>query len=147
MKAIFILIAAAAGIGSALQSGSNAGLQKSLTTPLWTVVFVCLTTTIAALAVAGLASAPFPTREQLGQAPWWAWLGGLFGLCFVLATVFASPKLGAGLFVALIVTFSTVTSLVLDNYGLMSFAVHETGLGRIVGGLLMIAGVACIAAF
>ena len=75
------------------------------------------------------------------------WLGGLFGLCFVLATVFASPKLGAGLFVALIVTFSTVTSLILDNYGLMSFDVHQAGVGRIVGGLLMIAGVACIAAF
>ena len=147
MKAILLLVAAAAGIGSALQSGSNASLQKSLSTPLWTVVLVCLTTTSAALIVAGVSGAPLPTRLQLGSAPWWAWLGGLFGLCFVLATVFASPKLGAGLFVALIVTFSTVTSLVLDNYGLMSFDVHQAGLGRIAGGLLMIAGVACIAAF
>lgn len=147
MKAIFLLIAAAAGIGSALQSGSNASLQKSLTTPLWTVVFVCLTTTTAALIVASLSGTPFPTRVQLGAAPWWAWLGGLFGLCFVLATVFASPKLGAGLFVALIVTFSAVTSLILDNYGLMSFDVHQAGIGRIAGGLLMIAGVALIAIF
>lgn len=147
MKAVFLLIAAAAGVGSALQSGSNASLQKSLTTPLWTVVFVCVITTVAALVVAGVTAAPFPNREQLGQAPWWAWLGGLFGLCFVLATVFASPKLGAGLFVALIVTFSTLTSLILDNYGLMSFDVHHAGIGRIIGGLLMIAGVACIAAF
>ncbi len=147
MKAIFLLIAAAAGIGSALQSGSNASLQKSLTTPLWTVVFVCLTTTTAALIVACVSGTPFPTRVQFGAAPWWAWLGGLFGLCFVLATVFASPKLGAGLFVALIVTFSAVTSLILDNYGLMSFDVHHAGIGRIAGGLLMIAGVALIAAF
>ncbi len=147
MKAVFILIAIAAGVGSALQSGSNAGLQKSLATPLWTIVFVSLITSAAALAIAGAMSAPLPSREQFGQVPWWAWLGGLFGLCFLTATVFASPKLGAGLFVALIVTSSTVTSLILDHYGLMSFDVHQAGVGRIVGGLLMIAGVACIAAF
>ena len=147
MNAVFILIAAAAGIGSALQSGSNASLQKSLAAPLWATVFVCMVTTVAALLVAGVATAPFPTRMQLAQPTWWAWLGGLFGLCFVLATVFASPKLGAGLFTALIVTASTVTSLVLDNYGLMSFDVHHAGIGRIIGGLLMVAGVACIAAF
>lgn len=145
MKAILLLIAAAAGIGSALQSGSNASLQKALTTPLWTVVLVCLTTTAAALIVAGAAGAPLPTRGQLGEAPWWAWLGGLFGLCFVLATVFASPKLGAGLFVALIVTSSCVTSLVLDHFGLMGFDVHAAGIGRIAGAMLMIAGVALIA--
>jgi transporter family-2 protein len=147
MKIIFILIAALSGVTSALQSGSNATLQKSLTTPLWTVVFVSVITASAALMVAGVASMPFPTREQFGQAPWWAWMGGVFGLTFVLATVFASPKLGAGLFVALIVTASTVTSLVLDHFGLMSFDVHVAGIGRIAGALLMIAGVACIAAF
>jgi len=101
----------------------------------------------AAFIVAGDAGAPLPTRVQLGHAPWWAWLGGLFGLSYVLATIFASPKLGAGLFVALIVTSSTVTSLLLDNYGLMSFQVHKAGIGRIVGGLLMAVGVACIAIF
>ena len=147
MKAVFLLIAVSAGIGSALQSGSNAALQKALATPLWAVVFVCLITASAALLVAGVAGAPLPTREHLAQTPWWAWLGGLFGLAFVFATVFASPKLGAGLFVALIVTASTVTSLALDNFGLMSFDVHKAGIGRIVGGLLMAAGVACIAAF
>lgn len=99
MKAIFILAAVASGIGSALQSGSNATLQKCLSSPLWTVVFVSTVTLMASLLVAGAAGTPFPSREVLGQAPWWAWLGGLFGLCFVLATVYASPKLGAGLFV------------------------------------------------
>ncbi len=147
MKAAFLLVAIAAGVGSALQSGSNATLQKVLSAPLWTVVLVSLITLTAALLVAGVAGAPLPARTQLVQAPWWAWLGGLFGLAFVLATVFASPQLGAGLFVALIVTASTMTSLILDNYGLMSFDVHKAGLGRMVGGLLMISGVACIAAF
>ena len=58
-----------------------------------------------------------------------------------------SPAIGAASFLGIIVTVGVAVSLVLDNYGLMSFDVHQAGIGRIVGGLLMIAGVACIAAF
>lgn len=147
MKAVLILIAVAAGVSSALQSGTNSALQKALASPLWTMAIICLTTATAALLVTAVAGGPLPNREHIAQAPLWAWLGGLLGLGFVLATIFAAPKLGAGLFVALIVTSSTLTSLVLDNYGLMSFDVHAAGVGRIVGALLMVAGVACIAAF
>lgn len=55
-------------------------------------------------------------------------------------------ELGAGLFVGLIVTSSTVTSLLLDHFGWLGFAVHPTGFGRIAGALLMVAGVSLIAA-
>lgn len=147
MKALLVLVAALAGVGSALESGSNATLRKALGAPLWTVALVSVVSVVAAVSVAAVAGGAPPTRMQLGQTPWWSWLGGLFGVVFLLATVFASPKLGAGLFVALIVTASTLMSLVLDNFGWMSFDVHRAGIGRIAGALLMIAGVGCIAAF
>jgi len=45
----------------------------------------------------------------MAQAPWWAWLGGVFGICFVMATVFAlSEARRRPVSVALIVTTSTV---------------------------------------
>jgi transporter family-2 protein len=145
MPILFILFAAIAGVTSALQSGSNNMLQKSLTAPLWTVSIVSAITLVASLLVALLAGERLPTAGTITHAPFGAWLGGVFGLCFVLATVYASPKLGAGLFVALIVTASTVTSLLLDHFGLMGFDIHRAGAARIVGGLLMIGGVALVA--
>jgi bacterial/archaeal transporter family-2 protein len=147
MAGLFALIAVLAGMTSALQSGSNQMLQKSMAAPLWTVAIVSAITLLASLPLPLLVGEKTPQGAVFAQTPWWAWLGGLFGLCFVLATVYASPKLGAGLFVGLIVTASTVTSLLLDHFGWMGFDVHQAGFGRIVGGLLMIAGVSLIAAF
>lgn len=147
MQIVFILFAIAAGMTSTLQSGSNNMLQKATAAPLWTVVIVSAITLAGSFVVALAAGERWPPSAAIVHAPWWAWAGGVFGLCFVMATVYASPKLGAGLFIALIVTASAVTSLLLDHFGLMGFAVREAHVGRIVGGLLMVAGVALIAAF
>jgi transporter family-2 protein len=144
---LFMLVAVAAGIASALQSGSNQMMQKVLAAPLWTVAIISAITLLASLVLPLVAGERVPSGAALTQVPWWAWIGGLFGLSFVLATVFVSSRLGAGLFVGLLVTASTVTSLLLDHYGWMGFDVHRAGIGRIAGGLLMIAGVALIGAF
>jgi transporter family-2 protein len=147
MNMLFMLFVAVAGVTSALQSGSNNTLQKGLDAPLWTIAIVSTITMVLALTVAVLGGERCPTSNAILDIPWWAWLGGLFGGIFVLATVYASPKLGAGLFVALIVTASTVTSLILDHFGLMRFEVHQAGIGRIAGALLMLAGVALVAVY
>ncbi len=147
MQLLFLAFAVIAGMTSTLQSGSNAMLQKGLHAPLWAAAIVSAITTLAALAVAVGVGERLPSLDEIARTPRLAWAGGLFGLCFVLATIYASPKLGAGLFIALIVTSSTVTSLLLDHFGLMGFAVREAHVGRILGGLLMIAGVALVAAF
>jgi transporter family-2 protein len=147
MPFLFALIAIAAGVSSTLQSGSNQMLQKSLSAPLWSVSIISAVTLLASLTFPLLAGERIPHPAMIAATPWWAWIGGLFGIGFVLATVYASPRLGAGLFIGLIVTTSTITSLVLDHFGWMGFDVHAAGAGRIVGALLMIAGVALIAAF
>ena len=147
MKIILVLIAVAAGLGSALESGSNSTLQKTLSAPLWSVALVAAVSIVSALALAALFGDPMPSGAQMMRAPWWAWLGGVFGVLFLFATVQVSPKLGAGVFVAVIVTSSTLMSLAMDNFGLMGFEVHKAGVGRIVGWLLMTAGVACVALF
>lgn len=147
MNIFFVAFAALAGVTSALQSGSNNTLQKGLGAPLWTIAIVSGTTLALSLIAAVVGRDRFPDVSAISSVPWWGWIGGAFGTFFVFATVYASPKLGAGLFIALIVTCSTVTSLVLDHFGLMSFDVHAADVGRIAGALLMIAGVALIASF
>ena len=147
MKILLILITIAAGVGSALESGSNSMLQKTLSSPLWSMALIAVVSVVAGLLLAAVFGGPLPSGKQITEVPWGAWPGGLFGLLFLFATVYVSPKLGAGLFVAVIVTSSTFMSLAMDNFGLMGFEVHKAGIGRIIGGLLMAAGVACVAAF
>lgn len=147
MQPLLILFTVAAGMCSALQSGSNNTLQKSLSAPFWTVAIVSTITCVVSLVLSFASGERWPAGQAVANVPWWGWIGGLFGVVFVLATVFASPKLGAGLFVALIVTASTVTSLALDHFGLMGFEVQQASLGRIAGGVLMVVGVVFIALF
>jgi transporter family-2 protein len=147
MYLLFVLFAAGAGITSALQSGTNNALQKALGTQLWTVSIVSVVTLAVSLVLSLASGERLPSGQAVAQTPWWAWTGGVLGIVFVLATVYASPKLGAGLFVALIVTASTVAALVLDHFGWMGFEVHQAGIGRMAGAVLMIGGVALIAKF
>ncbi|MFV0625552.1 DMT family transporter [Sphingomonas sp. ac-8] len=147
MYLLFLLFAVAAGVTSALQSGTNNALQKALGTQLWTVSIVSLVTLTVSLLLSLATGERLPNGAAVAQAPWWAWTGGVLGIVFVLATVYASPRLGAGLFVALIVTASTVAALVLDHFGWMGFEIHQAGIARIAGAALMITGVALIAIF
>ena len=147
MQFLYVLFALMAGIGSTLQSGANMTLAKDLGLSCWAIVFVSLVVLIVSLTIATVGPERFPNMAALSQPPWWAWTGGLCGCLFIFVTVFVSSKLGAGMFIALTVTASTVLSLMLDNYGWMGFAVHPARIGRIIGGLLMIAGVALISLF
>ena len=45
------------------------------------------------------------------------------------------------------ITAGVVGSIILDHHGLVGFARHRAGRWRILGGALMVAGVALVAAF
>ncbi|MGE8130928.1 DMT family transporter [Methylobacterium sp. NPDC080182] len=137
-----------AGVANAIQPGLNATLSKSLGLPVTAGLITLLVSTVALL-LGGLAIGKLevPTGQQLTQVPWWAWLGGLFSVLLILAQLYASPAIGAASFLGIIVTVGVAASLVLDNYGWVGFPVHPASLWRILGAVLMVAGVALVALF
>lgn len=76
--------------------------------------------------------------------PWWAWIGGVLGACYVLAVIFLAQKLGAAVFTGLSVTAAIVTSVALDHFVWVGFEQQTAGLGRIVGCALMIGGLVLV---
>ncbi|AYO81825.1 DMT family transporter [Methylobacterium brachiatum] len=137
-----------AGLANAIQPGQNATLSKSLGLPITAALLTLLVST-AALLVGGLAlgKLEMPSGQQLVQVPWWAWLGGFLSVLLILAQLYASPSIGAASFLGIIVTVGVGASIVLDNYGWVGFAVHPASLWRILGAVLMTAGVALVALF
>jgi transporter family-2 protein len=137
-----------AGVASAIEPGQNAGLAKSLARPLLAGV-ISLVISIATIAAIMLVSGQFalPTLGHLAEVPWWAWLGGVMSAGLTLAQLYLSQKIGAATFLGLIVTAGVVTSILLDHFGLVGFKVHVASLWRILGGALMIGGVALVARF
>ena len=135
------------GILNTVQSGSNATLSKSLGQPIAAAVIVSTVTATTFLLIALVMGIRIPKEALLGAVPWWAWLGGLMGSFYILASILLAEKLGAAVFIGCTVTAGLVTSVVMDHFGLVGFKEHAASLGRIGGVVLMIGGLALINLF
>ncbi len=136
-----------AGIANAIQPGQNGALARGLSQPL-TAGLVVGVGTLLTILTAGLASGrlALPTYEEATRIPWWAWFGGVLGGGIVATQLLVAQRVGAAAFTGLLVTAGVLTSIALDHFGWVGFERHAASLPRIVGGLLMIGGVALIAA-
>lgn len=139
----FVLLA---GVANAVQAGQNGALSKGLDESL-TAGLIVVAGTATSILVVGLLSGKlaWPTAAQAVAMPWWAWLGGILGGCIILAQFLVARQIGAAPFLGLLVTAGVVTSIILDNFGWVGFEQHPASVWRILGGLLMIAGVALVA--
>jgi len=141
-------LALLAGIANAVQGGTNATLAKALGQPFAAGLVVALGTG-STLLLTGLALGRFqwPGLVQAAQVPVWAWFGGCLGALVIVSQFFAAQAIGAAPFLGLLVTAGVATSIVLDHFGWIGFAVHAASPWRIVGGLLMVVGVTLVALF
>ena len=137
-------------LGGALQTcgaAMNGQLNKHLINPwLASAVSFALITIFFAGAFL-IMPHPVPTRADLASLPWWAVVGGLVGAVQVYAGLTLVNKVGAGPFMAFTVTAALITSLAVDHFGWFRMDPHPVNMGRMVGGLLLVAGVALIARF
>ncbi|MEE7451266.1 hypothetical protein MRF4_27740 [Methylobacterium radiotolerans] len=141
-------LALLAGVANAIEPGQNATLAKVTGQPMLAGLF-CFGLAIACFLVAMIVArlrgrAP---AEAATHVPWWAWPGGILGAAVVLAQLYISEKVGAAPFLGCVITAGVVGSIILDHYGLVGFERHRAGRWRILGGALMIAGVALVAVF
>lgn len=141
---VFVLTAVLVGLLLPVQAGVNAELRVTLGHPLTTAFVSFLVGTVALGILMVLAGAAVPNPRAMAQAPLYQWSGGLLGAIYIAAAVVLAPRLGAATLIASVVTGQMIASLVLDHFGLVGFAEHPIGPGRIVGALLVVAGVVLI---
>jgi transporter family-2 protein len=125
----------------------NGALRGALTNP-WLASLVSFLPIVAFLAVVVLCQPrPMPTAEGVAAMPWWAPLGGLVGAFAVVAGLLFVNQVGAGTLAGLTITANILMSLVIDKYGWFGMEVHPLGVGRVIGAVLMVAGIALISKF
>ena len=141
------LIALLAGSANPFQSGTNAQLNKQLGQPLWAGVVVYATGLTALLLMLVFIRQPLPSIGQAATVKSWAWFGGVISIASTMAGLVLAQKMGSGVFTGLTLTASLVTSVALDQLGIIGFKQHTASPARLVGCALMIAGVWMITRF
>ncbi len=137
-------------IAGALQAWGppmNGALRSALVNP-WLASIVSFLPIVFFLAVLWFCiPRPLPTADGVNSMPWWAPLGGLAGAFAVIAGLLFVNKVGAAVFGGLTITANILMSLAVDQFGMFGMEQHGLNLGRIVGGALMVAGIALISIF
>ena len=144
---VYLLCALIAGAFLPVQAGVNAQLTRWVGHPAAAALVSFAVGTMALLAYCLLLRTEVPGWGALSESPWWVWIGGLFGAVFVAAAAALAPKLGAATFTAVTVASQMIVSMLLDHYGLIGFPVRPVSGWRILGALLLVAGVALIRRF
>ncbi|WP_394276387.1 DMT family transporter, partial [Luteococcus sp.] len=135
-----------AGMMSAAQTSINGRLGVLVDSPRASaLVSFCIGTLALVLLNLALSSRPkleVPAGER--GNPWWMWTGGLLGALYVAVNATLAPTIGTGMTIVLSLLGMTLASVVVDRFGLLHNPPRPVGPIRLVGLLVLVAGVAMI---
>jgi bacterial/archaeal transporter family-2 protein len=143
-RGVAVLLAAGAGGLVGMQAPINSRLGRSIGgLQAASVSFVI--GTIALLAVSAIfAKDGLPSLGRIGQAPWWALLGGLLGAIYVTVAIVTVRTLGASGLTAAVIAGQLAISVLIDRFGLLGIARQPIAASRIVGLVLLVVGVTLV---
>ena len=144
MQIGIILLLMLGGIGLTLQAAVNARLREAVGAPVLSALISFL---VGAVPLGILSAAGAFGRGRLPDRsanPWWIWIGGLFGAFYVTLAVIGVPRVGAAVVISCAVGGQMAAALLLDAFGWLGVPRTPLSAWRILGGVLVVAGVLLI---
>ena len=143
---MLLLIALAVGGLIPIQTAANSRLRLSVGNKPVVSALISFTVAlcVAVIATAVLQGNPVPQFADGVSAPWWVWLGGAMGVCFVLGNILLFPRLGAVQTVVLPILGQVVMGLLVDRFGLFGAPVLGVTFMRVLGAVVVLAGIVMV---
>ncbi len=143
---MWIALAFLSGAFLPIQAGLNAKLGKAAGSPVYASMLSFAIGTVA------LISYILITKQSISWAgvkeePTQVWFGGLLGAFYVTVIILAFPKLGPGLTFGLVVAGQMFISILLEHFNILVAQQNPISFMKIIGVLLVIAGVIVIRRF
>lgn len=133
-----LIIAALSGMAMTFQGAINAALKDKIgVAPM--SVFVHLSGLIVSLA-AVLVLTGLPKVQDLKAAPLYSYLGGVLNVAIIGGVAYAIAKTGATVGISAILIGQLSTAVVLDHFGIFTLDKIPLTWARILGVILMLAG-------
>ena len=144
---LLLPMALAAGMALPTQFAINSQLRSVVGGPVLAAGISFVVGTVVLLGATLAIRRTVPDIGTVLSAPWWMYTGGLLGAGFVLASVILTPRLGAATTIGLFLAGQVIASTVIDHFGLFRVAVQEATAPRLLGVLLVVAGVFLVQRF
>ncbi len=101
--------------------------------------------TLALLLVSLLTGNPLiPTSQMLAEAPWWSWFAGLVAVVTITIAIHLFKEIGPLQAVIIPMFSQLIFSLMIDHFGWFGAKVIPLDAKRIIGSLLLVAGVTLV---
>jgi bacterial/archaeal transporter family-2 protein len=142
-RGLAVLVGIGAGCLVGMQAPVNSRLGKSVGS-VQAASFSFLVGTVVLLVIVAFVHGGFSNFGKLGRAPWWALVGGLLGAIYVTVALVAVRTLGASGLTAVVIAGQLAISVAIDRFGLFGLAKQHIDASRILGLVLLVAGVALV---
>ena len=139
-----LALAILAGFSIVIQQVLNNNLRLALNSAAWSGFVSYLVGLIAMAVLIAALREPVPSAAHASRIPWWAWGGGVFGAIFIGLAIYLVPQLGAATFIALLIAGQMIASVAFDHFGWLGLAQRSADLPRLIGIVLLVAGVMLI---
>ena len=142
-RGLAVVLTAMVGGAVALQAPINSQLGKSVGT--FQAAFLSFAIgTVALLAIAALASGGLGGIRHVTEPPWYYLTGGLLGVAYVSTVLVTVRTLGAGGVTAATIAGQLSLAVIIDQLGILGVEQKSITLTRVIGILLLAAGVTLI---
>jgi len=138
------LLVALGGVGLALQLAWNSRLRAATGSAVLATMISIVVTLISLALVWTSGATSRGSVPAFNSLPKWAWCGGVFAGYYLVTSLVAIPKLGAAAVFSLVIAGQMLGALLLDSTG--AFGVSQIALSptRLLGTVLLLAGVVLI---
>lgn len=141
MKWIFFLLSFLSGIAMSVQSGINSQLKSQLNHPIFASLISFVVGLLLLICIIILQKQPIPSFSELTAVSAWKYTGGFLGAMIVTVSLLSIAQIGASSMFVTIIAGQLLAALIMDHCGLLGLPVVKISTQKIIGIVLLIAGV------
>ena len=141
---MLLLVALAVGGLIPIQTAANSRLRMSVGNKPVVSALISFSSALFFAVVATTVLRGNPVPQFSADVPWWGWLGGVMGVCFVLGNILLFPRLGALETVVLPILGQVVMGLLVDRFGLFGAPAMPVSWMRVLGAAVVFAGIVVV---
>ena len=141
----YLIITLAIGLLVPFQIAANSRLRQVVGPAYVSTLVSFSVSTLALLLVSLLSGSPIvPTGQMLADASWWSWFAGLVAVVTITISIHLFKEIGPLQAIIIPMFSQLIFSLLIDHFGWFGANVIPLDAKRIIGSLLLIAGVTLV---